>query len=178
MSGNTQSSAGIATSGAHQTTLNDAFLVSFNSSGVRQSGTYYGGIKNVCTSDASGNVYMTGYTQSNSGIATAGAHQTANGNNGYNDAFLIKFNGLSLGINENINDKLFTIYPNPALSILNINTDYQLINQHYTIIDGLGRVVLIGKLNEVDTAINVEKLSKGIYYLKVSDRTANKFIKE
>ncbi len=178
MSGNTQSPNGIATSGAHQTTFDDAFLVSFNSSGVRQSGTYYGGVKNVCTTDASGNVYMTGYTQSNSGIATAGAHQTVNGNNGYNDAFLIKFNGLSLGINENINDKLFTIYPNPALSILNINTDYQLINQQYTIIDGLGRVVLNGKLNEVDTAINVEQLSKGIYYLKVSDRTASKFIKE
>jgi hypothetical protein len=178
MSGNTQSATGIATSGAHQTTVNGAFLVSFNSSGVRQSGTYCGGIKNVCTTDASGNVYMTGYTQSNSGIATAGAHQTANGNSGYNDAFLLKFNGISLGINENINDKLFTIYPNPALSILNINADYQLINQHYTIIDGLGRVVLNGKLNEFDTAINVEQLSKGIYYLKVSDRTASKFIKE
>jgi hypothetical protein len=121
---------------------------------------------------------MTGYTQSNSGIATAGAHQTANGNSGYNDAFLLKFNGISLGINENINDKLFTIYPNPAFSILNINADYQLINQHYTIIDGLGRVILNGKLNEFDTAINVEQLSKGIYYLKVSDRTASKFIKE
>jgi len=178
MSGNTQSATGIATSGAHQTTVNGAFLVSFNSSGVRQSGTYCGGIKNVCTTDASGNVYMTGYTQSNSGIATAGAHQTANGNSGYNDAFLLKFNGISLGINETINDKLFSIYPNPALSILNINTDYQLINQHYTIIDGLGRVVLNGKLNEVDTAINVEQLSKGIYYLKVSDRTASKFIKD
>ena len=178
MSGNTQSATGIATSGAHQTTVNGAFLVSFNSSGVRQSGTYCGGIKNVCTTDASGNVYMTGYTQSNSGIATAGAHQTANGNSGYNDAFLLKFNGISLGINENINDKLFTIYPNPALSILNINADYQLINQHYTIIDGLGRVILNGKLNEFDTAINVEQLSKGIYYLKVSDRTASKFIKE
>jgi hypothetical protein len=178
MSGNTQSATGIATSGAHQTTVNGAFLVSFNSSGVRQSGTYCGGIKNVCTTDASGNVYMTGYTQSNSGIATAGAHQTANGNSGYNDAFLLKFNGISLGINENINDKLFTIYPNPAFSILNINADYQLINQHYTIIDGLGRVILNGKLNEFDTAINVEQLSKGIYYLKVSDRTASKFIKE
>ena len=178
MSGGTQSTSGIATSGAHQTTINDAFLVCFNSSGVRQSGTYYGGIKNVCTTDASGNVYMTGYTQSNSGIATTGAHQAVNGNSGYSDAFLVKFNGISLGINETINDKLFSIYPNPALSILNINTDYQLINQHYTIIDGLGRVVLNGKLNEVDTAINVEQLSKGIYYLKVSDRTASKFIKE
>jgi hypothetical protein len=91
MSGETQSPTSIATSGAHQTTVNSAFLVKFNSSGVRQSGTYYGGIRTVCTTDASGNVYMTGYTQSNSGIATAGAHQTAKGNSGYNDAFLVKF---------------------------------------------------------------------------------------
>ena len=119
MSGNTQSSSGIATAGAHQTTVNSAFLVKFNSSGVRQSGTYYGGIKNVCTSDASGNVYMTGYTQSNSGIATAGAHQTANGNNGYSDAFLVKFSGcLSPSITVNSGaicaGQSFTINPNGA----------------------------------------------------------------
>ena len=37
---------------------------------------------------------------------------------------------------------------------------------------------LNGKLNEIETTINVEQLSKGIYYLKVSDKNANKFIKE
>jgi surface protein len=70
------------------------------------------------------------------------------------------------------------LYPNPVINILNIKSDYNLINQPYTIIDGLGRVVLNGKLNEVDSTINVEELSKGIYYLKVSDKNANKFIKE
>jgi surface protein len=70
------------------------------------------------------------------------------------------------------------LYPNPALSVLNIKVEPSIVNQPYTIIDNLGRVVLNGKLNEFDTAINVEQLSKGIYYLKVSDRTASKFIKE
>ena len=70
------------------------------------------------------------------------------------------------------------LYPNPVISYLNVKVDYDLINQPYTIVDGLGRVVLKGKINEVDTNINVEQLSKGIYYLKVSDRTASKFIKE
>lgn len=70
------------------------------------------------------------------------------------------------------------LYPNPVVSVLNVKTDSNLINQTYTIIDGLGRVVLNGKLNEVDSTINVEQLSKGIYYLKLSDKNASKFIKE
>ena len=70
------------------------------------------------------------------------------------------------------------LYPNPVLSSLNVQVDYNLINQPYSIFDGLGRVVLSGSLNEVDTVINVEQLSKGIYYLKVSDSNASKFVKE
>ena len=175
MSGNTQSSAGIATSGAHQTTVNDAFLVSFNSSGVRQSGTYYGGIKNVCTSDASGNVYMTGYTQSNSGIATAGAHQTANGNNGYSDAFLVKFSGISVGINETINDKLFSIYPNPAQSIVNVKADAKLIGTVYTIYDNTGKVVLSGTINAENTNVELGNLSVGIYLFSAGENVQQTF---
>jgi hypothetical protein len=175
MSGNTQSNSGIATTGAHQTTINDAFLVCFNSSGVRQSGTYYGGIKNVCTSDASGNVYMTGYTQSNSGIATAGAHQTANGNNGYSDAFLVKFNGISLGINETVNEKSFTVYPNPTQSIVNVKADTKLIGAVYNTYDNTGKVVLSGKINTENTSVDLEKLAAGIYLFSIGENVKQTF---
>jgi len=175
MSGNTQSNSGIATTGAHQTTINDAFLVCFNSSGVRQSGTYYGGIKNVCTTDASGNVYMTGYTQSNSGIATTGAHQAVNGNSGYSDAFLVKFNGISLGINETINDKLFSIYPNPAQSIVNVKADAKLIGTVYTIYDNTGKVVLSGTINAENTSIELGNLSVGIYLFSAGENVQQTF---
>ncbi len=70
------------------------------------------------------------------------------------------------------------LYPNPVLSVLNIKVDPNIANQHYTISDALGKIVLKGKLNEGETSISVEQLSKGIYYLKVSDRSASKFIKE
>ena len=70
------------------------------------------------------------------------------------------------------------LYPNPVVSVLNVKTDHNFINQTYTIIDGLGRVVLNGKLNNVESAINVEQLSKGIYYIKTAGNSANKFIKE
>jgi uncharacterized protein (TIGR02145 family) len=108
------------------------------------------------------------------------------------------FNGIASGFNNN-NDHGYSVrclkgesplsnttfetntlklYPNPVVSILNIKAKYNLINQPYSIIDGLGRVVLNGKLNDVESTINVEQLSKGIYYLKVSGNSANKFIKE
>jgi surface protein len=70
------------------------------------------------------------------------------------------------------------LYPNPVLKVLNVKFDSNLINEPYTIIDGLGRVILKGNLNDVDNTINVEQLSNGIYYLKVSDNIASKFIKE
>ena len=70
------------------------------------------------------------------------------------------------------------LYPNPVTSVLNVTVEYNLINQPYSIVDGLGRVVLSGSLNDVDNTINVEQLSKGIYYIKLSDNNASKFIKE
>lgn len=92
------STSGIATPGAYKVTpnvsgANDAFLVKFNKAGVRQWGTYFGGndvdqcFSLVC--DTAKNVIMAGYTYSDTGIATPGAHQTVVG--GGEDAFIVKF---------------------------------------------------------------------------------------
>lgn len=97
IAGTTKSTVGIGTVGAHRpayTDARDAFLVKFNSNGVRQWGTYYGDVDDdygtgVAT-DAAGNVYLVGFTDSPSGIATAGSHQAAL--NAAEDAFIVKFN--------------------------------------------------------------------------------------
>jgi hypothetical protein len=102
MAGQTRSTAGISTPGAHQEvfgggTFYDAFLVQFDGAGIRQWATYYGGgsgtellASNALALDALGNIYMAGITTSSSGIATAGSHQEVFGT-GYS-AFLVKFN--------------------------------------------------------------------------------------
>lgn len=97
--GVTQNTAGniIVTNGAHQTAFggstSDAFLVKFNSAGVRQWGTYYGGNANETGSrvdnDMNGGVYLLGYTESPDNIATVGAHMPNYAGN--TDAFLAKF---------------------------------------------------------------------------------------
>jgi hypothetical protein len=89
----------IATTGTYQTNYyggveGDAFLSRFTADGALIWATYYGGDSNdlgwSIVTDASGNIYMAGYTESSVGIATAGSHQPAFGA-GTTDAFLAKF---------------------------------------------------------------------------------------
>jgi hypothetical protein len=97
LAGYTTSGTDIA-SGGHQNTIGggpyDSFLTKFNNNGVRQWGTYYGSFGNElsysCATEASGHVYLSGYTSSNSGIASGGVQNTYGG--GTYDAFLVKFN--------------------------------------------------------------------------------------
>src|SRR5205807_2269372 len=87
VTGNARSTSGIATSGAYQTSykggfvLGDAFVSKFSNSGSLIWATYYGGSNDdlgngICT-DASGNIFISGYTSSSNGIATSGAYQTS-----------------------------------------------------------------------------------------------------
>ncbi len=103
--GYTKSTGNIATSGAYQTNYGggycDGFLSKFNSTGALQWATYYGGsdtdqAKKV-SCDGSGNVYISGWTNSNSNIATSGAYQTTYGG-GAEDAFVAKFS--SAGVRQ------------------------------------------------------------------------------
>jgi hypothetical protein len=100
LTGTSESSSNIATAGAHQTNIGggaDALLVKFNSNGVRQWATYYGGTGDDegfgVAVDGSGFVIIAGYTNSTTAIATAGAHQTGLGGTlGNDDGFIAKFN--------------------------------------------------------------------------------------
>jgi hypothetical protein len=79
---------------------------------------------------------------------------------------------------ETFDESALQLFPNPVQNVINVKIGSDYINQPFTIVDGVGRVVLNGNINEVDTEINVEQLSKGIYYFKLQDSRASKFIKE
>lgn len=96
--GKTTASSSIATTGSHQTSHGvdfgdtDAMLVKFNSAGVRQWATYYGGDGSdegfgvfVSGSD----VYISGTTTSSNNIGSTGSYSPSI--NGVEDAFLAKF---------------------------------------------------------------------------------------
>ncbi len=99
-----------------------------------------------------------------------------NTSGGIRDGFSVRCLRDSSLSNTTFDTSSLKLYPNPVLSILNI--DNNLTNQPYKIVDTLGKVILKGKLNEGDNSINVEQLSKGIYYIKLANNKASKFIKE
>ncbi|PSL22505.1 DUF7948 domain-containing protein [Dyadobacter jiangsuensis] len=82
--GHTNSANNIASGGAYQGVAaggNDFLIVKFNSAGVRQWATYYGGAnaeQAYAIAVRNGQVYLGGETNSE-GLATAGAHQTTTG---------------------------------------------------------------------------------------------------
>ena len=103
MTGYTVSTTDISTPGSHQPTSGgfaDGFIVKFNSSGVRQWGTFYGGTDQDYLTDisvdVSGNIVVCGGTSSTSGIASPGSYQTSIA--GFQDAMIAKFdnNGVRL----------------------------------------------------------------------------------
>jgi hypothetical protein len=104
MTGWTKSTANLATTGVHDQTYSgqpeyDAFVSKWDASGSLLWATYYGGSGNdylfesVC--DANGNVYISGYTSSDTAIAISGSHQDTLGG-GYQDALLVKLDPAGL----------------------------------------------------------------------------------
>ncbi|MBI5326069.1 MAG: T9SS type A sorting domain-containing protein [Ignavibacteriae bacterium] len=100
VAGITYSDDSIATPGAYQTVRggeSDVFLARFDSNGVRKWATYFGGDSaegdisrgvNLCI-NAKGDILMTGWTKSPTGIATPGAYKSVLNNN--MDAFIVRF---------------------------------------------------------------------------------------
>ncbi|MFN8293821.1 MAG: SBBP repeat-containing protein [Chitinophagales bacterium] len=97
LTGISNSTTGIATQGAHQTSLQgprDIFVALFDTDGQLDWATYYGGTLTEdgggVALDSLGNIYACGTTWSSSDISTSGAFQ-ATFAGGTVDAFLVKF---------------------------------------------------------------------------------------
>ena len=77
----------------------------------------------------------------------------------------------------------FSIYPNPASTILNIDwksASNQMVGVIIT--NSVGQIVINKKIGEVSTSINIESLSKGFYHIQIiednNNRSISKFVKQ
>jgi hypothetical protein len=97
LTGVTESGSEIASSGAWDSSWNgsyDVFIVKFSSAGTRVWGTYFGGVGDDHVGgiviNESGDVFISGHTESNTSLATSGSWDNSFG--GQFDSFLAKFN--------------------------------------------------------------------------------------
>jgi hypothetical protein len=69
---------------------------------------------------------------------------------------------------ENTNAN-FEFYPNPAANQITLKVDNQLLGSIYTICDNTGKSVLNGNILSEQSVIDLEYLSKGIYFLSIGE---------
>jgi hypothetical protein len=183
LAGSTTSTTNIA-SGGHQNTYGgdyDAFLVKFNRLGIRQWATYCGGsgfdMARYCTTDGSGNVYLTGFTYSYSNIALGGHRNTLEGQD---DAFLAKFsNSTNSSISEKKPNNNFNIYPNPSEKLLNIETN-EPDEWNAVITDSKGAQIKQIQFQK-STQLDINNYAPGVYYIQLTSKEEvlnYKFIKK
>lgn len=87
---------------------------------------------------------------------------------------------LTASIDEYITSQ-FKIYPNPATSMLTINNGSDLAINEVEIVNTLGEVVKNESVNSIHAQIDVQSLTRGVYFLNIkteSGKVIKKFLKK
>ena len=147
--------------GAQLSTANyDATLIGWatiepNETPLKPNVIFWGGNSNYCLGEAARNSIIQNY------------------------GWTITDSGLNCELSTETFDTMgLQLFPNPVLNVINVKIGSDYINQPFTLVDSVGRIILNGYLHDTESEINVEQLSKGIYYFKLQDSRASKFIKE
>ncbi len=149
-------------SGGQLSTANyDALLIGWSTIGSNETP-----LKSNVNFDGGNSYYCNGTTARASIISTYG--------------WAITDAGLNCALDtEEFDTNSLKLYPNPVLSILNIQTPNDMPITSFRILDLLGKIIIEQKTNS--NTINTETLSKGLYILEVfsgKDKFISKFIKE
>jgi hypothetical protein len=99
-------------------------------------------------------------------------HIDENINEGY--PYLHGFTDI-VGIEEQINEDTFLIFPNPTESILTVKSQ-DMVSQEFFICNLNGTILLSGEITVIPFNIDMSVLSKGIYLFKIKN-TFSKVIK-
>ncbi len=85
----------------------------------------------------------------------------------------------AVGIKES-SSNIFSVFPNPAQSLINVKADIKLLGSSYVVYDNTGKTILKGIITSEDTIIELGNLSGGIYLFSVGEnlKQAFKVIKE
>ncbi|MBS4064789.1 MAG: T9SS type A sorting domain-containing protein [Chitinophagaceae bacterium] len=153
--------------------FDDGIVVKFNTNGVRQWGTYYGGndyddLNNIATINGT-TIYVAGTTASTNAIATAGSHQATYGG-GIDNIYVVKFTDVITGISRLSLENGISIYPNPARNEFIIKFNNNNTPAAVELYDVSGKLVKTERVNATISSplrVDVKGLSTGTYLIKI-----------
>ncbi len=68
-------------------------------------------------------------------------------------------------------------FPTPAQDFITIKINKLDVNASYAIIDRLGRIIKSGKLEQIQSNLDIHELSSGFYFLQINSNESNSNIK-
>lgn len=98
------------------------------------------------------------------------------------DGSIANFGGISgvvtsRGTSSEFLDLPISIYPNPSSSILHVDFKEELNGMQLTLLNAQGNIILIEKIKQAKSVFNIENLSAGIYFIKISNATQMSYLK-
>ncbi len=150
--------------------LSDVLVSKFNSSGVFQWKSYFGGSsydypKGLVLTNDGGLAFFANTQSSDFDIAE---------NHGDQDMWLVKLSEhVTTGTQDHSGLDGVTIFPNPCSDVVNIN--HLTENNNVVIIDPNGRTVIQRIVDPSDPTINVGRLTPGMYFIKGTDKKGSVF---
>ncbi len=81
----------------------------------------------------------------------------------------------TVGINESSSSDIFSVFPNPAHSLINVKVDIKLLGSSYVVYDNAGKIILKGIITSEDTIIELGTLSGGIYLFSLGENLKQSF---
>ena len=151
-------------SGQTPSGLTDFWLLKLNQTGEVLAQKLIGGTSNdFCLGidkDAQGDIVCVGRTESNDGAVY--------GNNGGRDLWVVKFGGVTVNLENQLENSKIAIFPNPATNYLKIEAQEQ-SNSQYKIFNHLGQLVEQWQSNQITQNIELSNLSNGFYLLQATN---------
>jgi len=101
-----------------------------------------------------------------------------NSSNAWDNTYRITFNYITLGIDDPVFEKNFAVFPNPAHDKITIKADSDNVGEKYLVTNQVGQQLLNGTITNLETVIDVNEFSSGIYLVKIGPNKILKLVKK